>query len=171
VQSDTAVPVFVQPSHGFRLPTDLSKPIIMVGPGTGVAPFRAFLQEREATAATGKNWLFFGEQSRAQSYFYKDEWKGMVKRGVLHRLDTAFSRDQEQKIYVQHRMTENGAELYRWLEDGAHFYVCGDASRMAKDVDAALHQVIETHGAKTADEAKSYVSAMKTAKRYARDVY
>ena len=170
-KSDTPVSVFIQPSHGFKLPTDDTKPVIMVGPGTGVAPFRSFLQERQATGARGKNWLFFGEQSRTQSYFYKDEWATLIQDGVLHRMDTAFSRDQEQKIYVQHRMIENGAELYRWLEDGAHFYVCGDASRMAKDVDAALHQVIEQHGGKSADDAKAYVQAMKEAKRYARDVY
>lgn len=168
---DMPLPVFVQPSHGFRLPTDLSKPVIMVGPGTGVAPFRAFLQERQATGGQGKNWLFFGEQSRTQSYFYKDEWADLIKAGTLTRLDTAFSRDQEQKIYVQHRMIEQGAELYRWLEEGAHFYVCGDASRMAKDVDTALHEVIETHGGKSADDAKAYIAAMKEAKRYARDVY
>lgn len=170
-QGDTPVPVFIQPSHGFKLPTDDTKPVIMIGPGTGVAPFRSFLQERQATGARGKNWLFFGEQSRTQSYFYKDEWATLIQGGALHRMDTAFSRDQEQKIYVQHRMTENGAELYRWLEDGAHFYVCGDASRMAKDVDTALHQVIEQHGGKSADEAKAYISAMKEAKRYQRDVY
>lgn len=171
VSSDVPVPVFIQPSHGFRLPTDLSRPVIMVGPGTGVAPFRAFLQERHATGAKGRNWLFFGEQSRAQSYFYKDEWADLIKAGTLTRLDTAFSRDQEQKIYVQHRMTENGEELYRWLEEGAHFYVCGDASRMAKDVDAALHQIIETHGGKSADDARAYVAQLKESKRYARDVY
>jgi sulfite reductase (NADPH) flavoprotein alpha-component len=171
VTSDVPVPVFIQPSHGFRLPTDTSKPVIMVGPGTGVAPFRAFLQERHATGAKGRNWLFFGEQSRAQSYFYKDEWADLIKAGTLTRLDTAFSRDQEQKIYVQHRMTENGEELYRWLEEGAHFYVCGDASRMAKDVDAALHQIIETHGGKSADDARAYVAQLKESKRYARDVY
>ncbi|MBL9144074.1 MAG: sulfite reductase subunit alpha [Verrucomicrobiaceae bacterium] len=170
-QGDTPVPVFIQPSHGFKLPTDDTKPVIMIGPGTGVAPFRSFLQERQATGARGKNWLFFGEQSRMQSYFYKDEWATLIQNGVLHRMDTAFSRDQEQKIYVQHRMTENGAELYRWLEDGAHFYVCGDASRMAKDVDAALHQVIEQHGGKSTDDAKAYIAAMKEAKRYQRDVY
>jgi len=171
VQSDTPVPVFIQPTNGFKLPTDDTKPVIMVGPGTGVAPFRSFLQERKATGARGKNWLFFGEQSRTQSYFYKDEWGTMIQDGHLHRMDTAFSRDQEQKIYVQHRMTENGEELYRWLEEGAHFYVCGDASRMAKDVDTALHQVIEKHGGKSADDAKAYVAAMKETKRYARDVY
>ena len=143
----------------------------MVGPGTGVAPFRAFLQERKATSARGRNWLFFGEQSRSQSYFYKDEWADLMQGGTLHRLDTAFSRDQEQKIYVQHRMLENGDQLYRWLEDGAHFYVCGDASRMAKDVDAALHQVIRQHGGKSEDEAAAYVADMKKNKRYARDVY
>ncbi len=169
--SETPVPVFIQPSHGFKLPKDDTKPVIMVGPGTGVAPFRSFLQERKAMGARGKNWLFFGEQSRSLSYFYKDEWATLIRDGVLHRMDTAFSRDQEQKIYVQHRMTENGAELYRWLEEGAHFYVCGDASRMAKDVDAALHQVIEQHGGKSADDAKAYVQAMKEARRYARDVY
>jgi sulfite reductase (NADPH) flavoprotein alpha-component len=169
--ADTPVPVFIQPSHGFKLPTDDTKPVIMVGPGTGVAPFRSFLQERQATGARGKNWLFFGEQSRTQSYFYKDEWATLIQGGVLHRMDTAFSRDQEQKIYVQHRMIENGTELYRWLEDGAHFYVCGDASRMAKDVDAALHQVVEQHGGKSADDAMSYIAAMKEAKRYQRDVY
>ena len=171
VNQETPVPVFVQPSHGFRLPEDLSKPVIMIGPGTGVAPFRAFLQERRASGATGRNWLFFGEQSRAHSYFYKDEWADLIQSGTLNRLDTAFSRDQEQKIYVQNRMLENGDQLYRWLEDGAHFYVCGDASRMAKDVDAALHQVIRQHGGKSEDEAAAYVADMKKAKRYARDVY
>ena len=119
----------------------------------------------------GRNWLFFGEQSRTESYFYKDEWKNLIRAGTLHRMDTAFSRDQEQKVYVQHRMTENGEELYRWLEAGAHFYVCGDASRMAKDVDAALHQVIRTHSHKSADQAAAYVAEMKQAKRYACDVY
>lgn len=171
VDAETPLPVFIQQSHGFRLPEDTSKPVIMVGPGTGVAPFRAFLQERQATGGGGRNWLFFGEQSRALSYFYKDEWAAMIKNGSLHRLDTAFSRDQEQKIYVQHRMLENGGELYRWLEEGAHFYVCGDASRMAKDVDAALHQVIQKHGDKTEDQAAAYVADLKKTKRYARDVY
>ena len=171
VTDQVEVPVFVQPSHGFRLPVDDSRPVIMVGPGTGVAPFRAFLQERKATSARGRNWLFFGEQSRSQSYFYKDEWADLMQGGTLHRLDTAFSRDQEQKIYVQHRMLENGDQLYLWLEDGAHFYVCGDASRMAKDVDAALHQVIRQHGGKSEDEAAAYVADMKKNKRYARDVY
>ncbi|MDB6073594.1 MAG: cysJ [Verrucomicrobiaceae bacterium] len=170
VNADTPLPVFIQTSHGFRLPTDTSKPVIMVGPGTGVAPFRAFLQERQATGG-GKNWLFFGEQSRAMSYFYKDEWAAMIKQGSLHRLDTAFSRDQEQKIYVQNRMLENGEELHRWLEEGAHFYVCGDASRMAKDVDAALHEVVQKHGSKTEEQAAAYIAEMKKAKRYARDVY
>ena len=171
VGMDRPIAVFIQPSQGFRLPTDPAKPVIMVGPGTGVAPFRAFLQERQAVGGKGRNWLFFGEQSRTESYFYKDEWKCLIRAGTLHRMDTAFSRDQEQKVYVQHRMTENGAELYRWLEDGAHFYVCGDASRMAKDVDAALHQVIQTHGRKSADQAAAYVADMKQARRYARDVY
>ena len=171
VGTDTPLPIFIQPSHGFRLPEDTSKPVIMVGPGTGVAPFRAFLQERIATGGKGRNWLFFGEQSRSLSYFYKDEWAEMIQKGGLHRLDTAFSRDQEQKIYVQHRMLESGEELYRWLEEGAHFYVCGDASRMAKDVDQALHQIIQTHGGKSEEQAAAYVAGLKQTKRYARDVY
>ena len=171
LEMDVPVQVYIQPSHGFRLPEDATKPVIMVGPGTGVAPFRAFLQERQAMGGTGRNWLFFGEQSRGQSYFYKDEWKSLIRAGTLHRMDTAFSRDQEHKIYVQHRMTENGEELYRWLEDGAHFYVCGDASRMARDVDAALHQVIQTHGCKSADQAAAYVAELRQARRYAQDVY
>ncbi len=171
VDLDVPVPVFIQPRRSFRLPEDTSKPVIMVGPGTGVAPFRAFLQERQAVGGKGRNWLFFGEQSRGQSYFYKDEWMGMIRAGTLHRMDTAFSRDQEQKIYVQHRMAESGEELYRWLEEGAHFYVCGDASRMAKDVDATLHQIIQTHGGKSPEQAAAYVANLKQAKRYARDVY
>ena len=145
--------------------------MIMVGPGTGIAPFRAFLEERRSTGAAGKNWLFFGDQRAATDFLYHDELRALQAAGVLTRLDTAFSRDQEEKIYVQQRMRENAAELYAWLEAGAHFYVCGDASRMAKDVDAALHQVIETAGGKSPAEATAYVQALKTAKRYARDVY
>ena len=145
--------------------------MIMVGPGTGIAPFRAFLYERRATGASGKNWLFFGDQKAASDFLYREELLGMEEAGLLTRLDLAFSRDQAEKIYVQHRMLENAAELYAWLEAGAHFYVCGDASRMAKDVDAALHQVIEKAGGKSATEAAAYVQSLKAAKRYARDVY
>ena len=166
-----AVKVFVQPSHGFNPPTNGDAPMIMVGPGTGIAPFRAFLEERAATGATGKNWLFFGDQKRSADFLYEELLTGWQKDNFLTRLDLAFSRDQTEKIYVQDRMLENAAELWSWLEAGAHFYVCGDASRMAKDVDAALHKVIETAGAKSADEAKAYVAKLKSDKRYQRDVY
>lgn len=165
------VKVYVQPSHGFKVPANGETPMIMVGPGTGIAPFRAFLEERLATGAKGKNWLFFGDQTRASDFLYEEQLTGWQKDGFLTRLDLAFSRDQAEKIYVQNRMLENGAELWSWLEAGAHFYVCGDASRMAKDVDAALHTIAEKHGGKSADEAKAYVTKLKSDKRYQRDVY
>ena len=171
VEADTPVPVFVQTSHGFRIPADGSKPTIMIGPGTGIAPFRAFLEERRAIGATGKNWLFFGDQKAASDFLYREQLEGMLAEDLLTRLDTAFSRDQAEKIYVQTRMLEQAAELWRWLEDGAHLYVCGDAKRMAKDVDAALHEIIQNAGGKTADEAKAYVAKLKSDKRYQRDVY
>jgi len=165
------VRVYVQPSHGFKPPANGDTPMIMVGPGTGIAPFRAFLEERLATGAKGRNWLFFGDQTRGADFLYEDLLTGWQKEGFLTRLDLAFSRDQAEKIYVQNRMLENGAELWSWLEAGAHFYVCGDASRMAKDVDAALHTLIEQHGGRTAEEAKAYVAKLKSDKRYQRDVY
>ncbi|MGY2283904.1 molybdopterin-dependent oxidoreductase [Pseudomonas gingeri] len=165
------VPIFVQKSANFRTPADPRAPMIMVGPGTGVAPFRAFLQERQAIGATGKNWLFFGEQHAASDFYYREELEAWLEQGHLQRLDTAFSRDQAQKIYVQQRMIEQGAQLWAWLEEGAGFYVCGDASRMARDVDAALKQVVRTHGGLDADEAVAYVSALAADKRYVRDVY
>jgi sulfite reductase (NADPH) flavoprotein alpha-component len=171
VLQQTPVPVFVQTSHGFRLPGDTSAPIMMIGPGTGIAPFRAFLEERRAVGAAGKNWLFFGDQTRAHDFLYEEELIPMQADGFLTRLDLAFSRDQAAKIYVQDRMREQGAELWRWLEAGGFVYVCGDAKRMARDVDAALHQVIEMHGGKTAAAAAEYVAALKSAKRYQRDVY
>ncbi len=171
VESDTPVPVFVQTSHGFRIPADGNKPMIMIGPGTGIAPFRAFLEERRAIGATGRNWLFFGDQKSASDFLYREQLEAMLAEGSLTRLDTAFSRDQAEKFYVQTRMLEQAAELWRWLEDGAHLYVCGDAKRMAKDVDAALHDIIQKAGGKTADEAKTYVSKLKSDKRYQRDVY
>jgi sulfite reductase (NADPH) flavoprotein alpha-component len=171
VNPETTVPVFVQASHGFKLPADLTRPVIMVGPGTGIAPFRAFLEERLATGATGKNWLFFGDQSRATDYLYEETLEAWRNGSHLSRLDLAFSRDQEHKVYVQHRMIEAAAELWAWLQEGAHFYVCGDASRMAKDVDAALHEVCQTAGGLSADAAKDYVSKLKSEKRYQRDVY
>ncbi len=168
---DGDVPVFVQPSHGFKPPVNGDTPMIMVGPGTGIAPFRAFLEERITTGAKGRNWLFFGDQKRATDFLYQEQLEGWVKDGHLTRLDLAFSRDQAEKIYVQNRMIENAAELWSWLEAGAHFYVCGDASRMAKDVDAALQAVVEKAGGKSADEAKAYVERLASERRYQRDVY
>ncbi len=165
------IPVFVQVSKGFRLPPSGDTPMIMVGPGTGIAPFRAFLHDRRATGATGKNWLFFGDQRAATDFLYEDELETFLADGHLTRLDTAFSRDQADKIYVQNRMIERATDLWAWLEDGAHFYVCGDAKRMAKDVDEALHQVVQTAGGKTEEEAAAYVADLKTNKRYQRDVY
>ena len=168
--SDT-VKIFVNPSHGFRPPASAEAPMIMVGPGTGIAPFRAFLEDRAAGGATGKNWLFFGDQKRASDFLYEEQLTGWHQSGFLTRLDLAFSRDQAEKIYVQDRMIQNAGELWSWLDAGGHFYVCGDASRMAKDVDAALHKVVETGGGKSTDDAKAYVEKMKSEKRYQRDVY
>jgi sulfite reductase (NADPH) flavoprotein alpha-component len=163
--------VFMHVAKHFRLPADRTRPVIMVGPGTGIAPFRAFLEEREATGSPGKNWLFFGDQHRATDFLYHDQIIEWVRSGHLTRLDTAFSRDQEEKLYVQTRMLQAAAELWQWLEDGAHFYVCGDAKRMAKDVDIALHEVIQSAGGKSAEEAAAYITALKRDKRYQRDVY
>lgn len=166
-----AAAIFIQSSAHFHLPTDPQTPMIMVGAGTGIAPFRGFLQEREATAAPGRSWLFFGEQYSATDFYYRDELEEWLQNGVLTRLDTAFSRDGAEKVYVQQRMLEQGAALWRWLRDGAFFYVCGDASRMAKDVDIALKQVVQTHGNMDADQASRWVEAMAKAKRYRRDIY
>ena len=165
------IPVFVHTAKHFRVPEDPSTPVIMVGPGTGVAPFRAFLQERKAAGGSGKNWLFFGDQKASSDFLYREEMVAYVAEGVLKELSLAFSRDQAEKIYVQHRMLEHAAELYAWLEEGAYFYVCGDASRMAKDVDTALHKVVETAGGKSAEEAAAYVEELKKSKRYRKDVY
>ncbi|ATC62561.1 sulfite reductase subunit alpha [Nibricoccus aquaticus] len=168
---DTRIGVFVHSNKAFRPPANPDAPMIMVGPGTGIAPFRAFLEERMASGAKGKNWLFFGDQKASTDFLYQDELTALQKSGVLTRLDTAFSRDQQEKIYVQNRMLEAAAELFAWLEAGGHFYVCGDASRMAKDVDAALHKVVELAGKKTPEQAAAYIQNLKTTKRYARDVY
>ncbi|CAN7200316.1 sulfite reductase subunit alpha [Paraburkholderia sp. SIMBA_054] len=168
---DVSVPVFVQKSAHFRPPRSGDTPMIMVGPGTGVAPFRGFLHERSARGATGRNWLFFGEQHAATDFYYRDELESMQQSGLLTRLDLAFSRDQADKVYVQDRMREQGAQLWAWLEEGAHFYVCGDASRMAKDVDAALKEVVVQHGGLSAERAEEYVGAMTKDRRYVRDVY
>jgi sulfite reductase (NADPH) flavoprotein alpha-component len=164
-------PIFLHSNASFRLPEDTSKPVIMIGPGTGIAPFRAFLEERQATGQSGNNWLFFGEQRAALDFLYKDQFQAMHKDGVLTRLDTAFSRDQAQKVYVQDRMQEHAAELYAWLERGAYFYVCGDATRMAKDVESALLDVIAKGSNGTLEHAAEYLAGMKKQKRYQRDVY
>lgn len=163
--------VFVSANKSFRLPTDDGAPVIMIGPGTGVAPFRSFLYERRARGASGRNWLFFGDRHRASDFLYEDELTEFARGGVLTRLDLAFSRDQQEKTYVQNRMRESGKDLYSWLEEGAHLYVCGDATRMAKDVDEALHDIVAEHGGLSPDNAEDYVGALKHAKRYLRDVY
>jgi len=165
------LPIFLHANGNFRLPEDSSAPVIMVGPGTGIAPFRAFLEERQATGAPGDNWLFFGEQRRALDFLYQEQLEGMHKDGVLKRLDTAFSRDQAKKVYVQDRMQEHAAELYDWLERGAYFYVCGDATRMAKDVELALLDAIAKGSNGTLEHAAEYLDQMKKQKRYQRDVY
>ncbi|MEV5440172.1 bifunctional nitrate reductase/sulfite reductase flavoprotein subunit alpha [Streptomyces sp. NPDC052682] len=167
----TGVPVFVQRSPHFRPPADAGTPMIMVGPGTGVAPFLGFLQERRALGHRAPNWLFFGEQHRATDFYYEEELTELLDAGVLTRLDTAFSRDQRAKVYVQDRMREHGPELWHWLQDGARFYVCGDASRMAKDVDRALRDIAVAHGGLSEPEAAAYVKQLAADKRYVRDVY
>lgn len=166
----TPVPVFVSDSH-FGPPEDGAKDCIMVGPGTGIAPFRAFVQDRVASGATGRNWLFFGDQKRGTDFLYEEEWADYLAKGQLARLDTAFSRDQLLKVYVQDRMRENAKELWAWLQGGAYFYVCGDAKRMAKDVDVALHHIVAEQGCLTPEQAADYVKQLKKDRRYQRDVY
>ncbi|WP_421202067.1 assimilatory sulfite reductase (NADPH) flavoprotein subunit [Aeromonas enteropelogenes] len=168
---EAEVRVFVEHNDNFRLPANPDTPVIMVGPGTGIAPFRAFMQEREAQGAEGKNWLFFGNPHFTQDFLYQVEWQRYVKSGLLPKISLAFSRDQANKIYVQDRLREAGLELYQWLEAGAHFYVCGDANHMAKDVQEALLDVIAEHGQKSREEAEEYLSELRRAKRYQRDVY
>jgi len=163
--------IFLQPSLGFKPPLSGDTPMIMIGPGTGIAPFRAFLQERQAMGERGKNWLFFGDQKRATDFLYEEQLTSWLKSGLLTRLDLAFSRDQAEKVYVQHRLRESAAEVWAWLESGAHFYVCGEASRMAKDVDAVLHEIIQTVGGKRPEQAQAYVQSLKSQKRYQRDIY
>lgn len=165
------LPVFIQINKHFNLPDSPEKDIIMVGPGTGIAPFRSFIQERSVTEATGKSWLFFGDQHSATDFLYQDEFEAYLKEGGLTRLDTAFSRDSEQKVYVQHKMLENSKELFEWLENGAYFYVCGDKQNMAKDVHSALIDVIEKEGKMTRENTEAYLSAMQEQGRYQRDVY
>ncbi len=169
--SDTPVPVFVSSSH-FGLPEDhADRDIIMVGPGTGIAPFRAFVQERAGQESSGRNWVFFGDQHEATDFLYAEEWKDYQAKGDVAKLDLAWSRDQAEKVYVQDKMREGGAELWKWLEGGAIFYVCGDAKRMAKDVDKALHDIAAEHGGLSEEGAVAFVKQLKKDKRYQRDVY
>ncbi|MFM2242878.1 MAG: hypothetical protein RLZ97_1733, partial [Verrucomicrobiota bacterium] len=163
--------VYIHTNKAFRLPADGATPVIMCGPGTGIAPFRAFIEERKIQGATGGSWLLFGNPHEATDFLYQEELEAALKDGSLSRLDLAWSRDQKEKVYVQHLMVRNGAELWKWLEEGASFYVCGDASRMAKDVDDALHAVIVKHGGRSVEQAAEYVAQLKKDKRYQRDVY
>ena len=165
------IKVYVQKAHAFGLPADPSVPVIMIGPGTGIAPFRAFLHERMATKAPGRNWLFFGHQRRDHDFFYEDELEAMKSSGVLTRLSLAWSRDGDQKFYVQDRMREVGRDLWSWLADGAHLYVCGDAKRMAKDVERTLVEIVAQYGARSTDEAIAFVADLKKRGRYQQDVY
>lgn len=168
--NEDPVPVFVHHSH-FRPPEDVRRDCIMVGPGTGIAPFRAFVQDRVAAGATGRNWVFYGDQQRATDFLYEDEWLAYAAKGQVARLDLAWSRDQEHKVYVQDRMREHAAEVWSWLQGGAHFYVCGDAKRMAKDVDLALHEIVAQQGGMDTAAAAAYIKQLKKEKRYQRDVY
>ena len=171
IEEGSAIDVFVTPNKHFKVPANPDAPLIMVGPGTGIAPFRAFIEERQATDAKGKNWLIFGDQHYLTDFLYQTEWQSYLEDGVLTKLDVAFSRDQAEKVYVQDRMRENAKELYAWLEEGASFCVCGDASRMAHDVDQALHDVIAQEGSMSEAAAADYVKQLKADKRYVRDVY
>lgn len=164
------IPIFLAPSH-FRLPENLHQDIILIGPGTGVAPFRGFMQERIALKSQGRTWLFFGAQQRKTDYLYEDEWEAYIRKGQLTRLNLAFSRDQADKVYVQHQMAEAAEDFWAWLETGASVYVCGDAKAMAKDVEAMLLKIIETQGKRSPEEAKAYLKELKKAGRYQRDVY
>jgi sulfite reductase (NADPH) flavoprotein alpha-component len=165
------VSVFVEPNPRFRLPADGQTPVIMIGPGTGVAPFRAFVEQRAELGATGKNWLFFGDRTFHSDFLYQLEWQRFLKRGVLYRMDVAFSRDQADKVYVQHRIEEQGAEVYGWLQQGAAIYVCGDAKHMAGDVHDALVNVLVSHGGHDTESARIYLKDLRKAGRYQRDVY
>jgi len=166
------VPVYPSSAKHFHMPEDPNTPLIMIGPGTGIAPFRAFLQDRQATGAKGKNWLFFGAQREKCDYAYKEDWERFTRDGLLTKLDCAWSRDQTHKVYVQNKMLEHAAEIWKWIDgDGAQFFVCGDAKRMAKDVDAALRKIVQEHGGNSVHEANAYVEKLKNDRRYKRDVY
>ncbi|MFH2500488.1 NADPH-dependent assimilatory sulfite reductase flavoprotein subunit [Klebsiella indica] len=171
VEEDGEVRIFIEHNDNFRLPANPQTPVIMIGPGTGIAPFRAFMQQRAAEGAEGKNWLFFGNPHFTEDFLYQVEWQSYVKEGVLTRIDLAWSRDQQQKVYVQDKLREQGAELWRWINDGAHIYVCGDANRMAKDVEQTLLEVIAEYGAMDAEAADEFLSELRVERRYQRDVY
>ncbi|EOE3645097.1 NADPH-dependent assimilatory sulfite reductase flavoprotein subunit [Klebsiella pneumoniae] len=171
VEEDGEVRVFIEHNDNFRLPANPETPVIMIGPGTGIAPFRAFMQQRAADGAQGKNWLFFGNPHFTEDFLYQVEWQSYVKEGLLTRIDLAWSRDQQQKIYVQDKLREQGGELWRWINDGAHIYVCGDANRMAKDVENTLLEVIAEYGAMDAEAADEFLSELRVERRYQRDVY
>ena len=165
------LPVFVKPNPHFRLPPDPNTPLIMIGPGTGVAPFRAFLQDREATASPGRTWLFFGDQHYTHDFLYQLDWQDFLRTGTLTRMDVAFSRDQPEKRYVQHAMADRAADLHAWIEDGARIYVCGDQARMARDVHATLRTILATHGALTPDQAETRLDTLRAEGRYLQDTY
>ena len=171
VPESETVQAYIERNPRFRVPTDGQRDIVMIGPGTGVAPFRGFLQHREESGATGRNWLFFGARHFDDEFLYQSEWLAALKRGSLHRLDVAFSRDQPKRVYVQQRMAEQGADLFRWIDGGAHVYVCGDAQQMAPDVHAALIELVRVHGGRDLDAARAYVDQLLSERRYARDVY
>ena len=169
IGEETTIPVYIDRNNNFKLPADPATPIIMIGPGTGIAPFRAFVEEREAVGASGKNWLFFGDQHFETDFLYQTEWLRYLKSGVLTRMNVAFSRDQEQKVYVQHLMAEHGKELYAWLQEGAYLYVCGDEKRMAHDVHEALLKIVASE--RKLNHAEEYIANLQKEKRYQRDVY
>jgi sulfite reductase (NADPH) flavoprotein alpha-component len=171
VEEGGTVPVYVHENPNFRLPRDSSTPIIMIGPGTGVAPFRAFLSEREALGAAGRNWLFFGDRNFETDFLYQNEWLDYRRKGLLTRIDVAFSRDGAEKVYVQHRIRQQARALYAWLQEGAHVYVCGDATQMAPDVQTALLEVVAQEGGKYPEQAQEYLHELQATKRYQRDVY
>jgi sulfite reductase (NADPH) flavoprotein alpha-component len=166
----TPIPIYVQPSNHFTLPADPNAPIILIGPGTGIAPYRAFIQERMASQAEGRNWIFFGERNRATDFYYGDYWTDLEKQGRI-RLDTAFSRDQAEKIYVQHKMLEQKKTVWEWIQEGCYIYVCGDANQMAKDVDAALQQIAHDEGSMGEEDARKFIKSLRLEKRYLLDVY
>jgi sulfite reductase (NADPH) flavoprotein alpha-component len=171
LKAGDTLPVYVKPNKYFRLPEDSDRPVIMIGPGTGVAPFRAFMQEREATGAGGRNWLLFGDRSYLHDFLYQLDWQDWQKSGLLSRVDLAFSRDQPEKVYVQHKMWQRRAALHAWLEEGAHLYVCGDEKAMAKDVDAMLARILVEEGGRSAEQAENHIAELKRSGRYQRDVY